>query len=86
MRYPEGHRNVLFAERGIRYITLAHGLSNQISDSSYDDEKNWGGLSPFGKEVIKEMNRVVQYYQAHPLFYDDDGRPVSLGLPVETEC
>ena len=47
-----------FADRGIRYITLAHGLSNQISDSSYDDNRPWGGLSPFGKEVIAEMNRV----------------------------
>ena len=47
-----------FADRGIRYITLAHGLSNQISDSSYDDNHPWGGLSPFGKEVIAEMNRV----------------------------
>ena len=47
-----------FADRGIRYITLAHGLSNQISDSSYDDNHPWSGLSPFGKEVIVEMNRV----------------------------
>ena len=47
-----------FAKRGIRYITLAHGLSNQISDSSYDENHPWGGLSPFGKEVIAEMNRL----------------------------
>jgi len=47
-----------FAGRGIRYITLAHGLSNHISDSSYDDNRQWGGLSPFGKEVVAEMNRV----------------------------
>jgi membrane dipeptidase len=58
---PLDHRieNVqFFADRGIRYITLTHGLSNQICDSSYDDNRPWGGLSPFGKEVIKEMNRV----------------------------
>lgn len=47
-----------FANRGIRYITLAHGLSNQVSDSSYDENHPWGGLSPFGKEVVAEMNRV----------------------------
>jgi len=47
-----------FADRGIRYITLTHGLSNQISDSSYDENRAWGGLSKFGKEVITEMNRV----------------------------
>ena len=47
-----------FYERGIRYITLAHGKSNLISDSSYDENKQWGGLSDFGVEVVKEMNRV----------------------------
>jgi len=47
-----------FADRGIRYITLTHGLSNQISDSSYDENHAWGGLSPFGKEVVTEMNRI----------------------------
>jgi len=47
-----------FAHRGISYITLTHGLSNQICDSSYDENRPWGGLSPFGKEVVSEMNRV----------------------------
>ena len=47
-----------FFERGIRYITLAHSLSNHISDSSYDENRQWGGLSEFGKELIVEMNRV----------------------------
>ena len=47
-----------FADRGIRYITLTHGLSNQICDSSYDENRPWGGMSPFGKEVVTEMNRV----------------------------
>jgi membrane dipeptidase len=47
-----------FHDRGIRYITLAHGLSNLISDSSYDDNKQWGGLSEFGVEVVREMNRL----------------------------
>ena len=46
-----------FKQRGISYITLTHGLSNHISDSSYDDEHQWNGLSPFGKEVVAEMNR-----------------------------
>ncbi|MEX0976452.1 MAG: dipeptidase [Woeseia sp.] len=47
-----------FFERGIRYITLAHSLSNQLSDSSYDDNRRWGGLSDFGVEVVGEMNRL----------------------------
>ncbi len=47
-----------FYQRGIRYITLAHSKSNHISDSSYDMNEAWEGLSPFGKELIPEMNRV----------------------------
>jgi len=47
-----------FHDRGIRYVTLAHGLSNHLSDSSYDDNKQHGGLSDFGIEVVREMNRL----------------------------
>jgi membrane dipeptidase len=47
-----------FHNRGIRYITLAHSLSNHISDSSYDENKQWRGLSEFGVEVIHEMNNL----------------------------
>jgi membrane dipeptidase len=47
-----------FFDRGIRYITLAHGLSNHIADSSYDENRQWNGLSKFGVEVVKEMNRL----------------------------
>ncbi|MDH3644342.1 MAG: dipeptidase, partial [Gammaproteobacteria bacterium] len=45
-----------FAGRGIRYITLAHSRSNHISDSSYDPDEHWQGLSPFGKSLIPAMN------------------------------
>jgi membrane dipeptidase len=47
-----------FYDRGIRYITPAHSLSNHISDSSYDTNRQWNGLSEFGVEVINEMNRL----------------------------
>lgn len=47
-----------FHERGIRYITLTHGKDNHICDSSYDTTATWNGLSPFGREVVQEMNRV----------------------------
>jgi len=47
-----------FHDRGISYITLAHSKSNHLSDSSYDEERQWDGLSPFGREVIAEMNRL----------------------------
>jgi membrane dipeptidase len=45
-----------FHSRGIRYITLTHSKVNQICDSSYDPTQTWGGLSPFGKKVVKRMN------------------------------
>ena len=47
-----------FHNRGISYITLTHSKSNHLSDSSYDEERQWNGLSSFGKEVVAEMNRV----------------------------
>ncbi len=47
-----------FYDRGIRYITLTHGKDNQICDSSYDTTSTWNGLSPFGKQVVEEMNKV----------------------------
>jgi membrane dipeptidase len=45
-----------FYDRGIRYITLTHSRLNQISDSSFDPERKWNGLSEFGKEVVVGMN------------------------------
>lgn len=47
-----------FYRRGIRYITLAHSRNNHICDSSYDEERKWNGLSPFGRDVVLEMNRL----------------------------
>jgi len=47
-----------FHQRGIRYITLTHATDNLICDSSYDTTRTWNGLSPFGKKVVREMNRV----------------------------
>ncbi len=47
-----------FYGRGIRYITLAHSKANHICDSSYDPDRKWNGLSPFGKKVVEEMNRL----------------------------
>ena len=47
-----------FHKRGIRYITLTHAKDNLICDSSYDTTNTWDGLSPFGRQVVAEMNRV----------------------------
>lgn len=58
--YPIGENleNIAhFYKRGARYITLCHTKNNQICDSSTDTTEHHG-LSPFGEEVVKEMNRV----------------------------
>jgi membrane dipeptidase len=47
-----------FQTRGIRYITLTHGKDNLIGDASYDTTGTHGGLSEYGEQVVKEMNRV----------------------------
>ena len=47
-----------FFDRGIRYVTLTHGKVNQLGDASYDSVRTWRGLSPLGREVVGEMNRL----------------------------
>jgi membrane dipeptidase len=47
-----------FYDKGVRYITLAHYKWNHICDSANDAIRKWNGLSPFGEEVVKEMNRL----------------------------
>lgn len=47
-----------FHGRGVRYITLTHSENNHISDSSYAKQRRWNGLSPFGLQVVAEMNRL----------------------------
>ena len=45
-----------FYELGTRIITLSHNYDNDICDASRHPENTWGGLSPFGRELIREMN------------------------------
>lgn len=48
-----------YYDLGARYMTLAHTSNNDICDSSTDPKgEEWGGLSPFGRRVVAEMNRV----------------------------
>jgi membrane dipeptidase len=47
-----------FYRRGVRYLGLAHAKNNHLSDASYDKTRKWNGLSPFGKTVVQEMNRL----------------------------
>jgi membrane dipeptidase len=43
---------------GARYVTLTHSGNNQLGDSSSAREPLHNGLSPFGKNVVAEMNRL----------------------------
>ena len=58
---PIGHRMERlreFHDAGVRYVTLCHSRDNQICDSCASASGHWGGLSPFGKDLVKEMNRI----------------------------
>ncbi len=61
--YPLGEdraRVKEFYERGARYLSLTHNGHNQLADSHTGERDGWKwqGLSPLGKEVIAEMNRL----------------------------
>lgn len=47
-----------FHNLGVTYITLCHTRNNDICDSSSDSTARWNGLSPYGRKVVKEMNRL----------------------------
>jgi membrane dipeptidase len=46
-----------FATLGVRYMTLTHMENNEWADSSTDKPAH-NGLTDFGKEVVREMNRL----------------------------
>jgi membrane dipeptidase len=62
--YPIGddiRRVKEFYDRGGRYMSLAHNGHNQLADSHTGEatgEWKWGGISPLGRKVIEEMNRL----------------------------
>jgi membrane dipeptidase len=62
--YPVGldiRRVKEFYDRGGRYMSLAHNGHSQLADSNtgeQDDQWLYGGLSPLGRQVIAEMNRL----------------------------
>lgn len=62
-----------FRDRGIVYMTLCHNGDNDICDSARGQGEH-GGLSAFGREVVREMNRlglmVDLSHAAKSSFYD----------------
>jgi membrane dipeptidase len=58
-----------FYDRGARYMSLAHNGHSQLSDSNTGETEGWkwNGLSPLGKQVIAELNRVgIMIDVSHP--------------------
>src|SRR5690606_34717824 len=49
----------MFAEMGVRYLSLAHNGNNQLSDSNngQPDGERHGGLSELGRQAVAEANR-----------------------------
>lgn len=62
-----------FYRMGARYITLCHTKNNDLCDSSTDTTEH-NGLSRYGREVVKEMNRIGMMVDVSHLsdrsFYD----------------
>jgi membrane dipeptidase len=46
-----------FYDLGVRYMTLTHNTTHDWADAALDVARH-GGLSPFGREVVREMNRL----------------------------
>src|SRR5215212_644143 len=49
-----------FYRLGVRYMTLTHNNTNEWADACCDEAKH-NGLSEFGKEVVREMNRLGMF-------------------------
>jgi membrane dipeptidase len=62
-----------FASLGVRYMTLTHTVNDEWADSSTDKPAH-NGLTDFGKQVIREMNRLGMMvdisHVADKTFYD----------------
>ncbi|MDR2469305.1 MAG: membrane dipeptidase [Tannerella sp.] len=48
----------VFRKMGVTYMTLCHSYDNDICDASVHTKNEWHGLSPFGEDVVREMNRL----------------------------
>lgn len=46
-----------FERQGVRLVGIVHGKNNQFADSS-TDKPAWNGLSPLGRDWVREMNRL----------------------------
>lgn len=75
--YPLGKDLTLvktFYDLGVRMLGPVHFANNELADSATDPKgPEWGGLSPLGKELVKECNRlgiVLDASHAHDTVLD----------------
>ncbi|KAI9158781.1 Dipeptidase sirJ [Paramyrothecium foliicola] len=53
-----------FHDLGVRYATLTHNCNNKFADAAIAEnperkaEPTWGGVSPLGRQMVHEMNRI----------------------------
>lgn len=63
-----------YRRMGVVYLTLCHNGDNDVCDSAMKSNREWGGLSPFGRDVVREMNRtgmmVDLSHASEDTFYD----------------
>jgi membrane dipeptidase len=52
----DAHMIRIFADLGVRYMTLSHFYNNEWADSSTDKPAH-NGLTDFGRNIVREMNR-----------------------------
>ncbi|KAM3516391.1 hypothetical protein NHJ13051_009956 [Beauveria bassiana] len=60
----------IFHRLGVRYITLTHGKNNLFADSATSKAPAHNGLSPQGRDIVREMNRigmqVLELFECRP--------------------
>jgi len=78
-----------FAALGARYMTLTHFKNNNWADSSTDKPAH-NGLTPFGKDVVREMNRLGMMvdisHVADKTFYDVLGLTTAPVIASHSSC
>jgi len=56
--YTKISRLAHFYNRGVRSMTLTWNFNNRIADASGSRKRRYGGLSPFGEQVVEKMNQL----------------------------
>jgi membrane dipeptidase len=78
-----------FHRSGVRLMTLTHWLGTEWADASGDPEPVHGGLTDFGREVVREMNRlgmIIDVSHAHDETFWDVIRETRVPIVASHSC